>query len=394
MTTLTQSTLTGIRYRTDREAWEARVCLQGKNISKRFPSMEEAISWRKKMQEPKVSETLLTCADLLPKWLESLRNDPEFSPQTCVTYSVDAKGYFIPFFGKVKIKDVTDELLVKFTIYLKDVRHRQKPLSSKTIKNIIGSLSNFLEYCTIRDYIEFSPARSPLFKSKLSQLVKTRSQLKLNIKDKARSFDELNMLISACYNKSFELGLSVEFILSTAMRIGEAAALTWADLQHSAHSNGGQATYFITINKTRYHVTRKVQNKAKSGSNGLIPISSSLAEKMNTWKILAEKIGYDVSPSDSLLPKIAQGQRNLTETLIALSRRIGIRKTTAHCLRHSSVTFLATNGHDLQQVQKFARHSSVNMTRAYFEASYLGLESMAQTMQKFSFQGVPTCSKG
>ncbi|MES2615579.1 MAG: site-specific integrase, partial [Bdellovibrionota bacterium] len=116
--------------------------------------------------------------------------------------------------------------------------------------------------------------------------------------------------------------------------------------------------------------------------------------KIETWKILAEKIGHNVSPSEPLFPKIAQGQRNITKALIDLSKKIGIRRTTAHCLRHSSVTFLAVNGHDLQQVQKFARHSSVNMTRAYFEASYLGLESMAQTMQKFSFQGVPTCSKG
>ena len=280
MTTQSQSNLTGIRYRADINRWEGRISLQGKNLSKTFPTMEEAISWRKKMQEPKMAETLLICADLVPKWLDSLRNDPEFSPQTCVTYSFDARTYIIPFFGKVKIKEVTDELLVKFTIHMKEVRRHQKPLASKTIKNIVGTLSNFLEYCTIRDYIEFSPARSPLFKSKLSQLVKMRSQLKQNIKDKARSFDELNLLISACYQKSFELGLAIEFILSTAMRLGEAAALTWGDLQHSSSSTGGQLTHFIIINKTRFCVTRKVQNKAKSGSNGLIPISASLAEKM------------------------------------------------------------------------------------------------------------------
>ena len=383
MSLQTQTTYTGIRFKADREKWEARVCLHGKNISRIFQTMEEAISWRKKMQEPKIVETLLTCADLIPKWLESLRNDPELSPQTSVLYSFGANTHILPFFGKVTIKGVTDELLVKFAIHLKEVRRNQKPLASKTIKNIVGTLSNFLEYCTVRGYIEFSPARSPLFKSKLSQLAKMRSQHKLNIKEKARSFDELNLLISACYLKSFELGLSIEFILSTAMRIGEAAALTWSDLQHSASSNGGPPTYFIIINKTRFYVTKKVQNKAKAGSNGLIPISASLVEKMNLWKTLAENMGYEVSARDPVFPKIAQGQRNITKALITISKSIGIRRTTAHCLRHSSVTFLAVNGHDLQQVQKFARHSSVNMTRAYFEASHLSLESMAQTMQKF-----------
>lgn len=393
MTTQSQSNLTGIRFRTDRNKWEARMSLQGKNVSRFFQSMEEAIEWRKKMQEPKAVEAVLTCSELIPKWLESLKNNPELSPQTCVQYALDASTHIAPFFGKVKIKEVTDELLVKFAIHLKEIKRYNKPLSSKTIKNIVGTLSNFLEYCTVRDYIEFSPARSPLFKSKLSQLVKMRSQLKQNIKDKARSFDELNLLISACYNKSFEFGLAIEFILSTAMRLGEAAAITWSDLQHSASSNGGPLTYYIVINKTRFSVTKKVQNKAKSGSNGLIPISPTLADKMNSWKMLAEKMGYDVSPTAPLFPKIAQSQKNVSKTLINLSQKLGIRRTTAHCLRHSSVTFLAVNGHDLQQVQKFARHSSVNMTRAYFEASYLGLESMAQTMQKFSDQGGPSWPK-
>ena len=393
MSTQTQSTLTGVRFKIENKKWEARVTLQGKNISKLFQTVEEAISWRQKMQAPKAVETFLTCAELIPKWLESLKNDPEFSPQTCVTYSFDARAHIIPFFGKMKIKSITDELLVMFAIRLKEVRRHQKPLATKTIKNIVGTLSNFLEYCAIRDYINFSPARSPLFKSKLSQLIKTRSQLKQNIKDKARSFDELNLLMDACYKKSFELGLAIEFILSTAMRLGEAAALTWGDLQHSASSSGGPSSHFIIINKTRFCVTKKVQNKAKSGSNGLIPISAFLAEKMESWKILAEKIGCDVSPSEPIFPKIAQGQKNITKSLIALSKSIGIRRTTAHCLRHSSVTFLAVNGHDLQQVQKFARHSSVNMTRAYFEASHLSLESMAQTMQKFSSQGIPVYPK-
>ena len=114
---------------------------------------------------------------------------------------------------------------------------------------------------------------------------------------------------------------------------------------------------------------------------------------MSTWKVLSEKQGYDVSQSEPIFPKIAQSQKNITKILVDLSKKIGIRRTTAHCLRHSSVTFLAVNGHDLQQVQKFARHSSVNMTRAYFESSYLGLESMAQTMQKFSAQGGPAWPK-
>ncbi len=80
---------------------------------------------------------------------------------------------------------------------------------------------------------------------------------------------------------------------------------------------------------------------------------------------------------------------NASEGLEVLSNKIGIRRTTAHCLRHSSVTFLASNGHDLQQVQKFARHSSINMTRSYFAASHLQLEQMTKTMEKLTLNSLP-----
>ena len=76
-------------------------------------------------------------------------------------------------------------------------------------------------------------------------------------------------------------------------------------------------------------------------------------------------------------------QMGFSRTIARTSKQIGIRKTTAHCLRHSYVTFLATNGHNLQQVQKAARHSSVKMTTAYFSASQLGMEEIANTMEKF-----------
>ena len=163
----TQSTLTGIRYRTDREKWQARISLQGKILAKMFSTVDEAVTWRKNMQEPKAAEKFLTCSDLFPKWLESIKNDSVYSPQTYVRYESITKNYFLSSFSKKRVEDITDKIVLEYTVNLKENKKNGKILNAKTIKNIVGTLSNFFEYCCLRGYIELNPAKSPLFRQNL-----------------------------------------------------------------------------------------------------------------------------------------------------------------------------------------------------------------------------------
>ena len=184
-----------------------------------------------------------------------------------------------------------------------------------------------------------------------------------------------------------------EFLFVTALRLGEAAALTWGDLRKTDSLTNNQSAWFVVVNKTRYSQTKQLQQKAKSGSNGFIPLSESIVERLQQWRILAEQSGFETENSGILFPRLERNQKGWSKSLLCLSRGLKIRETSAHCLRHSSVTFLASNGHDLQQVQKFARHSSVNMTRAYFSASHLGMDEMARTIDKMLVPSCPSVSQ-
>lgn len=342
------------------------------------------------MQKPKAIELVLTCSDLFPKWLEYLKNDPEISQQTHLRYESTVKVYLLKYFGKYKIKELSDESLLKFTVFLKELKLGKKSLAAKTIKNIIGSLSNFFEYCCLRDYIKLNPAKSPLFRQNLIRFVKERRKSDQNIKEKSRNFEELNKLLIASYERDYDFGLTVEFMLASGLRLGEVAALTWGDIRSSTN-NTGRTAWFISVNKTRFFMDKQVQTSAKSGSNGFVPLPNILIERFEYWKKQSIKLGYSVLPESVIFPRVAQNQMGFSRMIARTSKQIGIRKTTAHCLRHSYVTFLATNGHNLQQVQKAARHSSVKMTTAYFSASQLGLDEIANTMEKFL---VPTANLG
>lgn len=386
-----QSHLTGIRFKPDIEKWEARISIKNKSHSQTFKKLEDAMEWRKKKEDQKFSPSFFLCPEIFPQWLESLKQDRDISPQTHVRYSSDTKVHLIPFFKEISLKNVNDAMVLKFAIQLKETKYCGKSLSTKTIKNIVGALSNFFEYCCLREYMELNPAKSPLFKQNLTRLVKERRRCEQNIKEKSRSGDELNKLLIASHKRSYDFGLTVELLLSSGLRLGEVAALTWGDLQRSSNLNAEGYLWSVSINKTRYSKDKQVQHAAKSGSNGFVPLPVTLIERLEQWKKQSVELGHSISPEAIIFPKIAQNQMGFSRMLARISRQLGIRKTTAHCLRHSYVTFLATNGHDLQQVQKAARHTSVNMTRAYFSASQLGMENIAKTIEKIL---IPSCNLG
>jgi len=386
-----QSNLTGIRFKPDIEKWEARISLKNKSHSQTFKKLEDAIEWRKKREDQKFSPSFFLCPEIFPQWLESLKQDRDISPQTHMKYFSDTKVHLTPFFKGIALKNIDDAMALKFAIQLKETKYCGRTLSTKTIKNIVGALSNFFEYCCLREYMELNPAKSPLFKQNLTRLVKERRRSEQNIKEKSRNGDELNKLLIASYQRSYDFGLTVELMLSSGLRLGEVAALTWGDLQRSLNSNADGYLWFVSVNKTRYFKDKRIQHAAKSGSNGFVPLPVTLIERLEEWKKQSVELGYSIHPEDVIFPKIAQNQMGFSRMIASTSRQLGIRKTTAHCLRHSYVTYLATHGHDLQQVQKAARHSSVNMTRAYFSASQLGMENIAKTMESIL---IPSCHLG
>ena len=315
MSLQTPTTLTGIRYRSDIEKWEARLSIQGKGISKNFLSVDEAVAWRKSMEEPKAVATFLTCADLFPKWLENLRGDSVYSPQTYERYENMVRLYILPFFKKYKVQDITDSLVMSFIVSVKEMK-REKPLSSKSIKNLATALSSFFEYCFIRGLVLLNPAKAPLFRQNLSRLVKEKKKFEQNIRDKARSIDEIKVLLAASYQKNFEFGLFVELLISSGLRLGEASALTWGDVIQTKNNN--ELYWSIAVNKTLNLKTKQIQNSAKCGSNGILPIPNSVANKLTHWSAQLEIMGFEHGKIDFIFPKIARSANNFSQDLVGL----------------------------------------------------------------------------
>lgn len=372
--------LKGIRYRAKINRYEARISINGQHLSKTFKTVENAIAWHKSQEDSRESECHLTCGELFPKWIESLKS--EKSPQTIFKYERDTRVHIDPVFKRKKIKDVDAKFLIEFVIQLKQRKHYGRTITLKTARNVVGTLWSFFEYCCEQTYLESNPIQSDKFTDYRRRFLGSRNQKSNTARhahSKARTQEEIKVLIIASYQRDYEFGLGVEFLLGTAMRLGEIASLTWSDVAQRISSKGSQL--YCTINKTRDHRTREVQSSAKSGSNRTIALNDLITTKLSTWKHMALELGYGIANTDAIFPLIAKNQKLYSAHVGELSDKIGIRHTTAHCLRHSMGTYLAINNHNLQEVAKYLGHTTEKTTRIYFDPRYLGTEGMAKTSE-------------
>ncbi|MBX9836943.1 MAG: site-specific integrase [Silvanigrellaceae bacterium] len=379
-----QSKLTGIRFIPRLNLWEARISINGEQKSKSFHSKEEAIKWRDKLKNPSVLNSL-HCGNLFQLWLKNPFGN--YSPQTIYIYEQNVRLYILPVFGKLKPDEIDDNSILTFALKLAETPTQQgNKRALKTVRNILGTLSTFFEWCCLKNYIIQNPVKEPKVSQNISRLFKRErmnSKFTTNIKKKALNSEEAKKLIAQAYERGFQTGIIIEFLIYTGLRIGEIAALTWGDLQYLDSNQIGLGSLFISVNKTMNHRTKKIQHSAKCNSNGFVEVSSLIATKLIQWNNKAHTFGYSIEKSAILFPMVAKSPHEFSKTISSLAKKAGIKHTTAHSLRHTTITFLASAGHSMQVVQKIARHKTSEMTTAYFDATQLPIAGITSSIDKF-----------
>ncbi|KAB8029883.1 tyrosine-type recombinase/integrase [Fluviispira multicolorata] len=378
------SKLTGIRFIPRLNMWEARISIDGRQTSKTFSSKDDAIEWRERLKNPIVINTT-KCSNLFKDWLKNPFGN--YSPQTIYIYEQNVRLYINPVFGELNPKEIDDNSILSFALKLAETPTQQgNKRSLKTVRNIIGTLSTFFEWCCFKDFIHKNPVKEPKVTQNICRLFKRErmdSKFTTNIKKKALNIEEAKKLIVQAYARGFQTGLIVEFLIYTGLRIGEIAALTWGDLQYMEINQLGEGSQFISVNKTMNHRTRQIQESAKCGSNGFVEVSPAIAAKLLQWNQKAHELGYEIVKTASIFPMVAKNPNEFSKVITSLAKKAGIKHTSAHSLRHTTITFLASAGHSMQVVQKIARHKTSDMTTAYFDATQLPIAGVTSSIDRF-----------
>lgn len=287
-----------------------------------------------------------TFKDLTDMWLVNYKLT--LKPQSYNSTVSMLNKHILPYFGKMKLDKITSS----------DVQTFINSLSKKTINyvNARSIISRILQHGVLLQLIQHNPARDVVLPRKQK---KGSDKVKFIEKDDLKKFlDYIEKDKLRNYKTNFNYVL-YKLLLATGLRIGEACALEWSDIDLI---NGT-----INIDKTYSKSIRRLSTtKSKSGTR-LISIDQATVNMLKLYQVRQRQLFHEVGGK---APKVvfATPTRKYQNTAIrqdALDRRlkeIDCPRFTFHAFRHTHASLLLNAGISYKELQYRLGHATLAMT--------------------------------
>lgn len=287
-----------------------------------------------------------TFKDLTDMWLVNYKLT--LKPQSYNSTVSMLNKHILPYFGKMKLDKITSS----------DVQTFINSLSKKTINyvNARSIISRILQHGVLLQLIQHNPARDIVLPRKQK---KDSDKVKFIEKDDLKKFlDYIEKYKLRNYKTNFNYVL-YKLLLATGLRIGEACALEWSDIDLI---NGT-----INIDKTYSKSIRRLSTtKSKSGTR-LISIDQATVNMLKLYQVRQRQLFHEVGGK---APKVvfATPTRKYFHTFVrqnALDRaciEAGIPRFTFHAFRHTHASLLLNAGISYKELQYRLGHSNIAMT--------------------------------
>lgn len=281
------------------------------------------------------------------------------SQKTIAAYTSDLHSYE-RFCGSTNLRSACVDDICKYVGYLSS-----RGLKDSTIKRKIITLQLFYNYLFKENLI----AVNPFFQHKFSFKQEQRLPKTLTIK-------EVSLLLSiilhekqsastpfSVFENTRDLCL-IDLIISTGIRIGEAASIELSDIIPHEHT--------ILIH-------------GKGRKQRLLYISSQDTwNHLKSWLSLRKELGIKATSlfvNRYFAPITIYGIENIFKKYKRLSRIN--EKATPHYLRHTFATNLLSNGADLRSVQEILGHANISTTEIYTEIT---MKRKKQVLSKYNYR--------
>lgn len=187
---------------------------------------------------------------------------------------------------------------------------------------------------------------------------------------------EEKIIINHIFNNDRKKYSGVILSLFTGMRIGEICALKWADIDLKKRQ--------IIVNKTLQRICVKNQKSIIEightktiSANRTIPISNLLYDFLMAIKP-ANRNYYFLT--NNIKPNEPRNYRKIYKTML---KKLNIKSTTFHALRHTFATRLIENKIDIKTISELLGHASTNITISiYVHSEYNTKKKAIKTLDK------------
>lgn len=290
-----------------------------------------------------------TLEELVPDFVTHLRAE-ERSPETVSAYRIDLRS-FATFLAEREISEV---------VGVWDVRTLRRYLEWLTARNLavatrlrkLHSLSSFLGWCEIEEYLATNPAkklRMPKPDDTLPEPV-TEAEYHAMLRA-AETHDDGHRTRDICL---------VRLMGDAGLRRAEVLALRWSDCDFAAHT---------------------IRVRGKGRRQRLVPLAPSLEAAL--WTHLQASLPLTRQDQPVILGD--EGAAPLSKTGIyrrvaRYARLAGVHHTHPHALRHRFATALLDRGANVREIQELLGHRDLTTTQRYTRVSVSRLHAAVQRL--------------
>ncbi len=280
--------------------------------------------------------------DAVSEFLEHMELEQNRSQRTIENYS-HYLTRLSDFAGEIKLKDINEELIRKWRLWLNRLGTNTSDEMSKTTQNYhLIALRSFLRFCAKRGWEAMPADKIELARTRRPQVTF------LNLEEFERLASQPDMSnLNGVRDRAI-----IELLFSSGLRISELVNLNRGDINLGRREfmvrGKGQKDRPVFISSEAANWVAQYLNKRQDNSPPLF-IRYSGSKKVDTSGNYSRLTARSVQRMISRYAKMA-----------------GITKhVSPHTLRHSFATDLLMNGADLRSVQAILGHSNIATTQIY-----------------------------
>ncbi len=280
-------------------------------------------------------------SSLKTDFLEYMEIEQNRSQQTIANYD-HYLTRLLDFAGDIDVKDINNELIRKWRIWLNRLGTNINDDLAKTTQNYhLIALRSFLKYCSKREIITLSPDKIELAKTSRKQVTFLTSE-------------EINLMIKQ--TDSSLIGLRdraiIELLFSSGLRISELVSLDKDTInlkrkEFMVRGKGQKDRPIFISNLSEQYITEYLNNRKDT----MMPLFINYSPRNNQGEAIQSK---------------RLSARSIQRLIARYAKLAGITKVVSpHTLRHSFATELLMNGADIRSVQAMLGHSNIATTQIY-----------------------------
>ena len=299
------------------------------------------------------SVTVKNYRELSELWLKN--HKLEVKPQTYSQTVSELKTHLLPVFGNVRVEKIT---LPMVQVFVNKIANNPN-LGSVSLKIILSINKRILKYAVKLQLITVNPADNiivPKNKKNISQ----KKELKYFETNQLKQFkdylDKLPNTFRNYYHKTL-----YDTLLATGLRIGEAVALEWSDIDLD---NG-----YIDVNKTIVWSRMETNSPKSMAGYRKIPIDRNTVLMLRLYKARQHQCfiehGYGGKMAEHVFSNglhAYPSREGLQKTLTKHLKLAGLPYLTLHAFRHTHASLLLNAGISYKELQQRLGHSTLAMT--------------------------------